>query len=235
MWPRSGNMRPIFCCALKWRTRWCVQRQSTIYWRFARRSVITGQNSHKLFSEWLYWRVTTTKPTESTMSIMIWIRCRLSPLEMVPSRTSSTTKPNIISTSVMRVNLFWFREPQSVTLEPDKRKQSPWFQSYAEQRAWPIECETIIGKLFLLVLFCAHKFDCVFIVHCRLMAAVAVYTRLAPKLRIDKLNAFNRRLQNTPESMSNLQEWNFSLDTALVQVNGRKLPNEKICFGNNKT
>lgn len=66
------------------------------------------------------------------------------------------------------------------------------------------------------------------------MKAVAIYTRLAPKMRIEKLLAFNSRLQGTPESNSNLQEWNFSLDKALVPVGGRVLPPEKIVFGNNK-
>ncbi|XP_037029496.1 protein aubergine-like [Bradysia coprophila] len=69
----------------------------------------------------------------------------------------------------------------------------------------------------------------------RLMSAVAVYTRLAPKARIDRLNAFNQRLQNTAESTLNLKEWNFTLDKNMVQVNGRQLANEKIVFGNNKT
>lgn len=66
------------------------------------------------------------------------------------------------------------------------------------------------------------------------MAAVAVYTRLAPKARMDKLCAFNNRLQTTADSMANLDEWNFSLDKNLVQVNGRKLPNEQIYFGGKK-
>jgi aubergine-like protein len=69
----------------------------------------------------------------------------------------------------------------------------------------------------------------------RLMSAVAVHTRLAPKARIERLNAFNQRLQSTPESVENLREWNFTLDKNMVQVNGRQLPNEKIVFGAAKT
>lgn len=68
----------------------------------------------------------------------------------------------------------------------------------------------------------------------RLMSAVALYTRLAPRPRIEKLQTFNRRLQETPASMINLTEWNFSLDTNLTEVTGRQLPNEKILFGNGK-
>lgn len=67
------------------------------------------------------------------------------------------------------------------------------------------------------------------------MSAVAVYTRLPPKARIDKLLAFNQRLQNAPESVQNLKEWNFKLDTNLAQVVGRQLPNEKILFANGKS
>ncbi|XP_037033212.1 protein aubergine-like isoform X2 [Bradysia coprophila] len=68
----------------------------------------------------------------------------------------------------------------------------------------------------------------------RLMSAVAIYTRLAPKARVERLNAFNQRLQNTTESVNNFKEWNFVLDKDMVQVNGRQLPNEKILFGGNK-
>ncbi|KAG4066173.1 hypothetical protein HA402_014473 [Bradysia odoriphaga] len=68
----------------------------------------------------------------------------------------------------------------------------------------------------------------------RLMSAVAIYTRLAPKARVERLNAFNQRLQSTTESVNNFKEWNFVLDKDMVQVNGRQLPNEKILFGGNK-
>lgn len=66
------------------------------------------------------------------------------------------------------------------------------------------------------------------------MSAVALYTRLAPRPRMDKLQAFNRRLQSTKESLENLKEWNFSLDKDLVVVSGRQLGGEQIVFGNNK-
>lgn len=61
-----------------------------------------------------------------------------------------------------------------------------------------------------------------------------MYTRLAPAARINKLLAFNNRLQTTEDSMANLKEWNFGLDKSLVQVNGRTLPNESIYFGGKK-
>lgn len=66
------------------------------------------------------------------------------------------------------------------------------------------------------------------------MSAVALHTRLAPRPRMEKLQAFNRRLQSTKESLDNLKEWNFSLDKDLVVVSGRQLPNEQIVFGGNK-
>lgn len=66
------------------------------------------------------------------------------------------------------------------------------------------------------------------------MSAVAIYTRLAPKARVERLNAFNERLQGTPESVANFREWDFVLDKNMVEVTGRQLPNEKILFGSNK-
>lgn len=66
------------------------------------------------------------------------------------------------------------------------------------------------------------------------MSAVALYTRLPPRPRIEKLKAFNKRLQQTEESVENFKEWNFSLATDLVEVSGRQLVCENILFGNKK-
>ncbi|XP_063994744.1 piwi-like protein Siwi [Diachasmimorpha longicaudata] len=67
----------------------------------------------------------------------------------------------------------------------------------------------------------------------RLMSALAQHTRVTPDKRIDKLLAFNRRLNNTPAVLEEFTNWNLKLDTQLVKVQGRLLPKEKICFGNN--
>lgn len=66
------------------------------------------------------------------------------------------------------------------------------------------------------------------------MSTIETYTRLAPKERIERLNAFNQRLQRTDESVKNLKEWNLMLDMDMVQVNGRQLPNERLLFGDKK-
>ncbi|XP_037027554.1 protein aubergine-like isoform X2 [Bradysia coprophila] len=66
----------------------------------------------------------------------------------------------------------------------------------------------------------------------RLMEDVAIHTRLSPGERIKKLMDFNKRLQSTKESVDNFEQWNFRLDTQLVQLNGRQLPMEPIFFAN---
>lgn len=66
-----------------------------------------------------------------------------------------------------------------------------------------------------------------------LMRDVAVYTRVGPAQRIERLLAFNNRLQTTPESTACLREWNLNLDNKLVDVPARQLLAEKIQLGNN--
>ncbi|KAG4079046.1 hypothetical protein HA402_001701 [Bradysia odoriphaga] len=67
-----------------------------------------------------------------------------------------------------------------------------------------------------------------------LMNEVAKHTRLSPGDRIKKLMDFNKRLQTTPGSMANFDEWNFQLDTQLVELKGRQLPMEEILFAHNQ-
>lgn len=69
----------------------------------------------------------------------------------------------------------------------------------------------------------------------RLMADVAQYTRVAPDARMERLLAFNRRLNGTPDSAAVFREWNLTLEENLVEVGGRTLPREPILFGNGKT
>ncbi|XP_057321204.1 piwi-like protein Siwi isoform X2 [Microplitis mediator] len=68
----------------------------------------------------------------------------------------------------------------------------------------------------------------------KLMAALAVHTRLNPERRIEKLLNFNRRLQTTPEVVEEYRKWNLRLDTNLVEIPARILPPENIIFGNMK-
>lgn len=62
--------------------------------------------------------------------------------------------------------------------------------------------------------------------------AMADHTRVGPQPRVNKLVAFNQRLQGTPESMIVLHEWQLELDKTLVKINGRCLKKQGIVFGN---
>lgn len=64
------------------------------------------------------------------------------------------------------------------------------------------------------------------------MQAMGEHTRMGPQPRITKLLNFNRRLQQTPESLRVLSEWNLELDQNLVSVPGRILESQTILFGN---
>ncbi|XP_033236349.1 protein aubergine-like [Drosophila pseudoobscura] len=66
------------------------------------------------------------------------------------------------------------------------------------------------------------------------MKAMSEFTRLNPDRRIERLRAFNKRLQSSKESMDVLKSWNIELDTALVDIPARVLFPEKIVFGNQK-
>lgn len=73
-----------------------------------------------------------------------------------------------------------------------------------------------------------------FLIFFRLMKAMSEHTRLAPNMRIERLKTFNKRLQETKESVENFKSWQFSLDQNLVELTGRVLNSEYIVFGNNK-
>lgn len=65
-----------------------------------------------------------------------------------------------------------------------------------------------------------------------LMKDLAQHTRVAPGLRMQKLQAFNARLRGQEAVVQDLNRWNFKLDTNLLDVQGRLLQNEAIRFGN---
>lgn len=69
----------------------------------------------------------------------------------------------------------------------------------------------------------------------KLMQCVATYTRHNPKNRIEKLLSFNKRLQNTPNVVTEFTEWNLELDKKLLDIPGRLLNNEVLTFGGNAT
>ncbi|XP_062128728.1 protein aubergine-like isoform X1 [Drosophila sulfurigaster albostrigata] len=65
----------------------------------------------------------------------------------------------------------------------------------------------------------------------QLMKAMGEHTRIAPDRRIDRLRAFNQRLQKSESSVNMLKSWNVELDSALVEIRARVLPPQKIVFG----
>lgn len=68
-----------------------------------------------------------------------------------------------------------------------------------------------------------------------LMQNVARYTRVGPADRIQKLLAFNRRLQTTERSVQCFRDWSLTLSDKLVEIpNARELPAEMIQLGNGK-
>ncbi|KAF4517180.1 Argonaute-3 [Ephemera danica] len=68
----------------------------------------------------------------------------------------------------------------------------------------------------------------------RLMSALAEHTRVGPSKRVEKLQAFSRRLRSEKAIVEDLQEWNMAVDSDLVKFNGRILPSEKIYQGSER-
>lgn len=69
----------------------------------------------------------------------------------------------------------------------------------------------------------------------RLMAALAVHTRVDPPRRIAKLMQFNQRLLSNEQTVAKLRDFDMTLERNLVQMPGRVEAVEKITFGNNVT
>ncbi|XP_058838219.1 protein aubergine-like [Topomyia yanbarensis] len=63
-----------------------------------------------------------------------------------------------------------------------------------------------------------------------LMRTLADHTRLTPDKRIERLEVFNRRLQQSSESAEVFKFWKTELDRRLVEVTGRILSQEAILF-----
>lgn len=57
---------------------------------------------------------------------------------------------------------------------------------------------------------------------------------MVPRTRQQRLLDYNRRVQNTKESVDVLREWNLDLDRALVNVDGHRLKSETLLFGQNR-
>ncbi|XP_058456861.1 protein aubergine-like [Malaya genurostris] len=65
-----------------------------------------------------------------------------------------------------------------------------------------------------------------------LMRTLADHTRLTPDKRMERLDVFNRRLQQSEESAEVFKFWKTELDRRLVEVKGRILKQEIIFFQN---
>lgn len=60
------------------------------------------------------------------------------------------------------------------------------------------------------------------------------YSQMVPRIRKERLLAYNNRIRDTEESMRVLQEWELDLDRQLVQFEGHRLKNEILLFGQNR-
>lgn len=57
---------------------------------------------------------------------------------------------------------------------------------------------------------------------------------MVPRIRQERLLAYNKRTRSTEESMRVLQEWELDLDRQLVQFEGHRLRAEILYFGQNR-
>ncbi|XP_055323225.1 protein aubergine-like [Sitodiplosis mosellana] len=64
--------------------------------------------------------------------------------------------------------------------------------------------------------------------------AMKPYSQMVPRVRKERLLAYNNRVRTTEKSISVLREWNLDLDPRLVDVEGHKLAPERLLFENNK-
>lgn len=67
------------------------------------------------------------------------------------------------------------------------------------------------------------------------MKGMAQYTRMEPKIRVQRLMDFNRRLLGTQASVQHFENSEIKLQPELLKIEGRILPQETILFGNGKT
>ncbi|CAG9802484.1 unnamed protein product [Chironomus riparius] len=69
----------------------------------------------------------------------------------------------------------------------------------------------------------------------QLMKAMADYTRMDPRKRVERLMKFNDRISRTPKSAQIFEQFQTQLQTKLVELTGRQLNQEIILFGNGKS
>jgi aubergine-like protein len=69
----------------------------------------------------------------------------------------------------------------------------------------------------------------------QLMKAMADYTRMDPRKRVERLMKFNERMLTTPKSAQIFDQFQTKLQPKLVELTGRQLNQETILFGNGKS
>ncbi|CAF4977055.1 unnamed protein product, partial [Rotaria sp. Silwood1] len=64
------------------------------------------------------------------------------------------------------------------------------------------------------------------------MKELATHTHIGPMARYEKLTEFCHDIQNNQEAKDELKKWEISLDTGLVEFDGRLLESEQILYAN---
>ncbi|CAF4446630.1 unnamed protein product, partial [Adineta steineri] len=64
------------------------------------------------------------------------------------------------------------------------------------------------------------------------MKELAHHTHIGPMARFEKLTEFCHDVQNNQEAKDELKKWEISLDTGLVEFDGRLLESEQILYAN---
>lgn len=57
------------------------------------------------------------------------------------------------------------------------------------------------------------------------------YSQMVPRVRKDRIMAYNRRVYTTDNSIKVIREWNLELDRALVKIDGHRINAETLLFG----
>lgn len=60
------------------------------------------------------------------------------------------------------------------------------------------------------------------------------YSQMIPRVRKERLLAYNKRVRTTQDSIKVMNEWNLDLDPLLVEFEGHRLAPEKLLFANNR-
>lgn len=142
---------------------------------------------------------------------------------------------NTISIFQMTDNHFSFANRKLKTCAVEETSRLRWFPSFVLPPATPTRCAQISSKSFWGVITNDLNANHTYTTHkCSLMREVAEHTRVEPSSRIQKLLAFNRRIQSTPDSVAQLSNWHLNMETSLLKLKGRVLPPQEIKFNGKK-